>query len=626
MIRHQNFFLATSSAFIFCLGFFSHSSSPHREPAQTEILADYSTYESIPCPSVEEIEVYNNKAHFKDHPPQLVCDGSYWGKTLKIFKLASLLKMDLPQDWARSHEKMLVSPLDYISETTPMTTISNSNPRAIASNYVGQSIHLGPAFFELTPLKALEVLIHENRHSWPMDPAHTVCRTGDIAKTDHGCDEEYSKGVHTGAYSAGTMWSLAHSLYGKNLSEKTRQELMNSALSMISTRFNKVPEGLAVPLDLLFILAEDQKIYQVHPFTFELKLVPVELQANDGIERIQYDPLQNGFLAFTTQGKMIQISSHLKNIPYYSDLLPPGYQWIDSTKVFTASAKNTPTYFVSSEGGIFMKEFAVDKVVRYLSRPSFLTKKIVAALSQKMILLSIDGGLFNVDTSGKGPLGRRPIPFSPSLLSPSASWVDASGGSTYDDLYAVNATDGALYFLQGMQGFLDKKMQLSDFKIPKPLMKFQEGMNIKMGLSDDQELFAWDLMRSLDKPWKLPLKVKVKDFAIGRNYTITSEKKSTQGPLSAWSLKCQVQFLSREPWLQSQMGLSSAGALFFEGMDNSGCVSTADYYKWLVPPILIRGTSLGKTLNYFSQTYLELQKKNGEVFKVLPYHLPVLEY
>ncbi|MBY0384946.1 hypothetical protein K2X05_07290, partial [bacterium] len=606
MSRFSLFLFHLSLAFAFTLGVFSKESSTNsRNPAQIEKEFNYESYENIPCPSPVEMSFYIENAHFKNPTEPLVCDTSYQGKVFKIFKLASLLEVDLPKDWTLSHNEIFTNTFKYISKSTSELVISDSNPRAIASNYAGQSIHLGPAFFEIPPLKALEILVHENRHSNLNDPKHTLCRTGDIAKTDYGCDEEYSKGIYTGAYSIGTLWSIAFSFFGKKLGPMAKQEMFNSAISMISTRFNKVPEGLAVPLDLLFVLGEDHKVYQLHPFTFEPKLIDLEIAPEDMIDRIQFDPLENGFLAFTQMGKIIEFSSSYKQIPFYSDILPKNKKFIDSNKVFTASSKSTPSYFVTDDGTVYMKEFGIDKVTAYLKNLSFVTKKIFHALYQNLFLLSLDGKLYTLDTSGKGPTGRIPKIFGPTQ---SHMWVDATGGATYDDLYAVNAIDGSLYHMTFHDSDPNFQIQKSDFTTPEPLIKFQEGLNIRAALSEKNNLFVWDYSRSTENPWQIPIPIGIKDFALSRKYALTSEPATQK--LSAWGLNCQLQVIYREPWLNTQIGLDAKSDLYFEGLGDQPCLSQTDFYKRVSSTVQLRGSVLGKTQNYFSQTYLEFLKKN----------------
>lgn len=623
MSRFSVFLFNLSMAFAFTLGFYIQEKDIHsRNPAQIQKELNYLSYDEIPCPSPAEMTFYIQNANFKMSTNSLVCDNSQESKLLKLFKLSSLLQVDLPKDWTLSHNSIFTNTFQFISKSTSELLISNSNPRAIASNYAGQSIHIGPAFFGTSPLKALEILVHENRHSSLNDARHTLCRTGDIAKTDYGCDEEFSKGIYTGAYSIGTLWSMALSLYGKNLGPLARQELLNSAISMISTRFNRVPEGLSVPLDLLFVLGNDRKVYQIHPFTFEHKLVDVQTGPGDVIDRIQFDPIENGFLAFTQKGEIIQVSALQKQIPFYHGVLPKNKKFVDSNKVFTGSSKNTPSYFVTDDGIVYIKEFGIDKVITYLKNLPFVTKKIFHALYQKMFLLSLDGHLYNLDTAGKGPAGRTPKIFQPTK---EHLWVDASGGATYDDLYAVDATDGLLYHMHFSNNDPDFQIQKSDFTTPEPLIKFQEGLNIKIALSEKNSLYVWDFSRTVEQPWKIPVQIEILDFALGRKYALISENQPLQ-KLTAWSLQCQVSSIYREPWLETQIGLDAKGDLYYQGLADKPCLSQTDFYKRLSPTVHLRGGPLGRSQNYFSQTYLEFLKKTGETFKIMPYHLPVREY
>jgi len=248
-----------------------------------------------------------------------------------------------------------------------------------------------------------------------------------------------------------------------------------------------------------------------------------------------------------------------------------------------------------------------------------LTKKIFAGLENQIFLLSLEGNLHHV-LFGL----RRTAPLFPSTKN--TLWVDATGGSSNDVLYAVNANDGFLYYKNTFKNSSDVDIEVSDFVISERLQKFQEGMNIKIGMSESGNLWAWDYLRSLETPWKLPLSLKVVDFALGRRYAITSEPPPTSFVINAWSLQCNARPSFREPWSLTQMGINPQGELVFEGLQDKKCLSSTEYYKFLTPPINVRGTPPGQYLNYFSQTYLELHKKNGESFKIMPYHLPIREF
>ncbi len=619
----KQFFASASLGFVFCLGWFSSDHTPtHRAPAQVASpAASFLSYDEIPCPTPEEIEQYRTAANLTKTPSPLVCDGSDWGHVLKILKLATLLQIQLPRNWSGYNDHIFNNTFHYVTKNTSETTISDENPKAIASNFLSQKIILGPAFFKLTPLKALEVLVHENRHSSPLDPAHTICRTGDIPQMQGGCDQEFTKGIHAGAYSIGSLWSIAHSFYGKNLSEDAKQTLLNSAISMLSTRFNVVPESLAVPLDLLFVLSENNQVFQVHPFTFELIPVKLQLEAGDHVEKIQYDQLESGFLAFTKKGRIVQFTNHFKQMPYYQEFLPDSIKWVDSSKAFTASSEKTPTFFTSENGVIYQKEFGLDKLVPYLKSLPFLTKKVFGALRYRVLLLSLDGQLYFTYTGGKGPLAGK------SELFPATKdslWVDATGGATYDELYAVNAGDGKLYHMQYGENLPGAVIKQSDFKISEKMTKFQEGLNIRASLGEYGSLYIWDLLRSTESPWKLPLSAPIKDFAIGRSYTLVSGGKTTS--LSAWGLKCEVLRPFRDPWTHQQMGVNRKKELIFEGSSSSPCVSKAEYYKLVEPEIEINGDGSGAMTNFFSQTFLQLKKNHQDSFKIYPYRLPRVEY
>lgn len=618
-MKTKFFYIPFLAGFAFAMGYTTPASNkqvhvPAAARTLSSLAATYDDYASIPCPTIEEVREYIRIANIRNVPPVASCDNSSPAKLFKIFKLAQLLKFNAPNEWAGSAQPALSDPYNYISKSTPELFISTATSHAIASNYLRQKIELGHTFFNLSPLKALEVLIHENRHSHENSAPHLPCLNGDLPKTGGACDAIFLNNDTTGAYSFGTLFSLGYSLYGEDLSDSTRQELMNSALSVLSTRFNNVPYNMGVPLDLLYVLDNTGQVYQVHPFTFEQWPISISTLPSEKIVRIKYSALYSGLLAFTDQGRIYAVAQSGKQVDYYSSLLNSDRFIIDSEKVFVPSADYSFTFFVEQNGAISYKDAksstGEDVLVLFRKNLPFTTKRFFGALGARMFALSEDGDIHEFKSGGPG--GLRTYKLKSSAL-PGVQWIDANGGITYDHLYATGS-DGLIYFLQNSL-FDDRPIAESDFLANENFEKFQESLNIKMGRTRDGKLYAWDFARSTEKPWRLPLPP-VTDFAIGRRYVPSQQLHPLEGKNSTDLSHCNVEKTFLDPWSQRHVGFSKSGQIIFEGL-NDMCLSLTDSH--FAPSVSLGTLRLTKINTYYDQTYLRLKLLNSGELPLFPY-------
>lgn len=598
----------------FSLGMLTEA-SPGRDLAQDTPARSFLSYEQIPCPSSDEMSGYITAAHMVGMPDMPTCDGSPSEKILKLFKLASLLKVDLPKKWAAHAEKPLNDILKFISTSTPRLNMSTAASHAIASNNNRQEIFLSGEFFRLPPLKALEILIHENQHSFQEAEGHVHCLTGDVLKSAGACDALFSSGPSMGAYSMGVWFSLAYSLYGKNLNPQSRQQLMNSAIAILSTRFNNVPYTLAVPLDLLYVLTESGQVALVHPYTLEHFPIDIQTEKNDKIERIQFNPLQNGLLAFTQRGRIHAIDHWGKQTDYYAHILPSAHHYVDSNKVLTPSAQYAHTYFVEESGDIFFKDIHIaneeDRLYTFRHNLPFITRRFFTALGSTMVALSENGSFYNL-SSGYGPAALKPAILKSTEI-PNLQWKDGSGGVTYDVLYAVGS-DGRVYFSDDSP-LLQEPIQPSSFISDQPFEKFQESLNLQAARTTLGHIYLWDHSHSTLKPWRLKTSPVV-DFAIGRRYAPSTSLHSLQQSLRDKNI-CNLKSAYLDPWTQKLMGIDMQGQLVFTGAHpERPCVvykeNTSGDHVELATKVLTR------TNTYFDRTFLNFIS-NGSSIPLFPY-------
>lgn len=574
----------------------------------------FNTYDNIPCPSTAEAENFILTAHIEGVEATMPCDSSHSAKLLKLFKLATLLNINLPETWAGSAQEALVNPLTYISTSTPKLLISDTTSHAIASNLLGKEIYLGHSFFKLPPLKALEVLIHENRHSNTNAHGHTACLTGDLMKTPGACDTFFIKDETAGAYSFGVLFSLGHSLFSQNLNRDDREYLMSSALVTLSTRFNNILPTMASALDLLYVLDANGKVFQIHPFTFEKIPVDIATHTNETVVRIQYDPLYSGILAFTNQGRIYGIDHNNQPTDYYSNLIGQNYFAVDSTKIYTPLANYSYTYFVEHSGDIHFKDTTPasgeESLTTYRRNLPFKTKKFFGALSSKMIFLT-DTGELHQAVSGMGPRGHSPQKLKGTDVE-TIEWIDATGGVTYDALFGVSA-QGTLYQLRSSL-FDSIETQESSFDTKEPIVKFQEGLTIKMALTISGELYAQSYQLQVTSPYRLSLP-EIKDFALGRKVVPNSELATLPSTKTSSQKDCSLVNMYKDPWTSQPMGFTKSGMFAF--IHNDGhCTKLNTLFNNSIE--LLSEMNI-HTTSFFYQSHLSLKRTNQAPLKLIPY-------
>lgn len=616
-MKSNIFFYSWVASVFFILGLTSKNLENSRIPSSTA-TESINSYDNLTCPDEAAKNEYlkHVEIDFGEHAAS--CSDPYAQKIFKLLHLAKNLRVALPENWGGVHRQTLQDPFTYITGMTKKWEIDLRQQSTIASNYRGQKIYIGSLFFELEPLNALQVLIHENRHSSPADPGHVTCRTGDIPKSSAACDEEFSISHSAGAYAHGFVFLLGLGLYGENISNLDREFMIDTALAGITSRFNRVPDSLALPLDILWVL-KNQKVYQVHPFTFDL----LEVRGLPTLEaftpvRLQYDPITHGVLIFSSQGIALVITPQRKIRGYYDDLLPEDFFLVDSTKMYSSAGEYAYTYFVNDQNKIFFKDVDLQSGTAFLAdfrrTPDFKIKKFFTGNVFTPYFLSTEGALHKLINRGKGAV-LNAFPIESSFISDSVRWLDATGGATYDALIAVG-DDGLVY-----QEEYDSSRRLrapvkTDFRFHEKAIKYQEGLNFKAALSEQGHIFIRDYPRRRPDAWKLPIE-DITDFAWGRAYTPTATLRSPAVSASNWSQRCGVSAPQLNPWTGEYFGLNSRGYLVFSDKDT--CDEFINIPRASLSPPALRGSALYEAFNHFSQVHVELISPSQEPVRRFPY-------
>ncbi|MEQ1723632.1 MAG: hypothetical protein ABL930_10685, partial [Pseudobdellovibrio sp.] len=269
------------------------------------------SYANLPCPTEHQFMIWSTQLNLDMIDGPSLDEGckikSMRVQLAQVLALANQIKINFPKNWAPSIQLELANSYEYIRQNTNQLKVDLTQVNSVARNYRAmKQIELGGMFFKEEPLEALSVLIHEARHSDTRDPGHTMCRIGDIPKTEGGCDDTFSnKAENAGAYGYGTLYELALAQYSNNLDRAEKELMLSNAFTGLSTRFNNFRSALAQHFDVATVLLEDGSLAWVNPYS--LQLLPLKIQLpkfQEKFKKIEFSPRTNSLLLFTESDRL----------------------------------------------------------------------------------------------------------------------------------------------------------------------------------------------------------------------------------------------------------------------------------------------------------------------------------
>ncbi|MFN7906086.1 MAG: hypothetical protein ACK5P5_12970, partial [Pseudobdellovibrionaceae bacterium] len=537
--KTQNFlglFLCCAS---FSAGWFTESdqSLPKKETIEKSyssemIPASMNAYEALRCPTesqFQEMTVELNLQLEEGKSLDEECGDSSKAKLSKVLLLMKSLKISPPAAWPPVIRADLSDLYAYFKKNVAKFTLDLNQKDSLAYNRVSlREIYLSQRFFDLTPLDGVAILFHEARHSAPSDTGHFVCEAGDLPRSDGACDREFSlEDQKAGAYSYGTLFSLALSFYSDQMTPADRQFLLLDALTQLGARFNVIPEALAQKADLLVGLTEDHQLKMIHPFIDAEQEVKLTFpSADEKPVAIEFSPSMNG-LFITTNKMTIYTWSPMKGLqPFFPELFK------DRDVLSLARVRvpfNDITYytFIEKNQSIGFIEYSPKENKRVVSnyersyfrktQPSLVLQKIFLGLFAETVFISEDGKVYLAPHFGNEPMFRDIAEINQSQN----VYLSGTGGAIYDSLYLVEK-QGALFSVsielaqrQEDDGTEYRyRLEPSSFEHSKKIQKFQQGIQVNAALDEERNIVVWD--KNASRPKTLE-KVKFKDFVLIQN-------------------------------------------------------------------------------------------------------------
>lgn len=577
----------------FSLGLYLGKSSTAVQRSIASEEKNHSTFLDLPCPTEQEFQDLARKTKLKLPESPYACDESPKSKLARVLHFMNQMKVDLPKDWGGEVRETLESPLDYVVKMAASISVDFTQTDSIAQNFrLTGDVFLGGLFFQIEPLFSIAVLIHEARHSEDSSPGHDRCRSGDIPKSEGGCDAKFSIAKDAGAYSYGAIFELGLAEFARGLSKADREYLTSLAIVHMASRFNEVPEQFGAPVDVVVVLDESGDAHVVNPYNWSLK--KIDLPEGKKIRKVEYSPRGAASFLFTEDNDVFVWSPSSGLQKSYEDLIQglPGVHEID--KIISGVSRNTKTFVISTENDFFYidtdRKTGGDILTKYQTRPEEKVKKLTIANGWSSFFLTEDGDIMNIVASHRGVRGTKF--YTPYSIFSGFQWQHIHGGVTYDQLFAIDS-NGTLYF----EGPGKNRSGLGPIPLEwknGALKKYLEGTNFRAYLTKEGKLYLSHYQSSEVSPQEIPLEhsKKIVDFTLPRKFLFSEPiYRAPEAPELAKI--CQTKSSFVDPILGYPMGLRANGEIVYG-------VNCEVLGKATIGPLKVVGESYSKETKGYS--------------------------
>ncbi len=602
--------MKTIIAFV-CLGlslglYFGRSSSePMRHLASEE--KSHSAFLDLPCPTEEEFLELARRTKLKLPESPYACDESPKSKLARVLHFMNQLKIDVPENWGGEARETLVDPLEYVIKMAASISVDFTQADSIAQNFrLTGDVFLGGLFFQIEPLFSVAVLIHEARHSEDSSPGHDRCRSGDIPKSEGGCDAKFSIGKDAGAYAYGAIFEIGLAEYAQGLSKADREYLTSLAVVHMASRFNEIPPEFGAPVDVVLVLDEEGQVYVVNPYHWGLS--KIDLPEGKKVRKIEYSPRGAASFLFTEDHDVFVWSPSKGLEKTYEDLIQdlPGVQEID--KIISGVSRNTKTFVISTENDFYYidteKKTGNDILTRYQNRPEEKVKKLTIGNGWSSFFLTEQGEIMTIVSNHRGMRGTKF--YTPYSIFTGPKWQQIHGGVTYDQLFAIDES-GALFFEGPSKDRSGLGPVASNWE-KGALTKYLEGTNFRAYLTKEGKLFLSHYQNQNSDPQEINIEhpKKIVDFTLPRKFLFSDAIVSVP-KTNELDRICGAKVSFVDPILGKPMGVRSNGEIVY----GSTCELAG---KTNLGPIRVIGEAFSKETKGYAPVRIEIGER-----QIVPY-------
>lgn len=510
-----------------------------REPSSEAIAETRNSYANLPCPSEIDFMAWSKELNMDPIEGASLDAGcknkNYRTQMAQALALAKQIKFSFPKNWAPTVQAEIKNTFDYIKKNTNQLKIDLTQTSSVARNFTAmRQIELGGLFFKQEPLEAISVLMHEARHSDSNDQGHTLCRIGDIPKTQGGCDSYFSnKAEDAGAYGYGTLYELGLGQYSNNLDSAEKELMITNAFATLSTRFNTFKSVLAKHFDIMTVLLEDGTLAWLHPYTFELIPLKIELpNFQEKLKKIEFSPRTNSLLLFTESNRLFVWGPRHKAKRPVPDAITEDDRFIHMSRQYVPYDSDRTLYTTLKTSGqleFIQYDANLNKyvILPYPLHPGTQeTNPTVPNL--KFFLLAHGFNSYFIDKQGLLTRAHRygnelNFILDPNVQSSTGGWKTATGGVFYEDLILTDS-DGKLINIKiaySNNGGSEEDQEVFSkeiykFQSEKPAKKYLQGLQFHAALDEDGGLSIANYRAKDSNQYYKNINNKIIDFVITR--------------------------------------------------------------------------------------------------------------
>ena len=507
-------------------------------PSSAPVKETRNSYSNLPCPSEADFMTWSKELNMDpiDGPSlDAGCKNkNYRVQMAQVLALSRQIKFSFPKNWAPTVQPEINNSYEYIRQNTNQLRIDLSQTSSVARNYVlKKQIELGGLFFKEEPLEAISVLIHEARHSDLRDQSHTLCRIGDIPKTQGGCDSYFSnKAENAGAYGYGTLYELALGQYSNNLDRAEKELMLTNAFTTLSSRFNTFQSVLAKHSDVITVLLENGTLAWLHPYTFELIPLKIELpKFQEKIKKIEFSPRTNSLLLFTESSRLFVWGPRYKAKRPVSDAITEDDKFTHMSRQYVPYEADRTLYTTLKTNGQLEYIQYDANLNKYVILPYPLhpgTQEPTPTVPNLKFFL-LGHGINSYFLDKQGLLTRahhfgneQNFILDPNVQSNTGGWKTATGGAYYEQLVLTDS-DGKLTEIKvSYTNIGEEEDQVVYTKEPfafqteKPTKKYLQGLQFHAALDEEGGLSIASFRIKNSNQYYKNFDKKIVDFVITR--------------------------------------------------------------------------------------------------------------
>lgn len=587
---------------------------------QTELSSTYNgdkdTALLYDCPPQAEFKLLTQAINFKGTFSHS-CTDIKMSKLGRVLKFISQAKANYPAKWTAMRD-VLDNPLKYVQRNARSTQVDLSQRTTIAQNSNRGDINLGGRFFTNDTLDSALSLLHEARHSEPLDPAHTTCRWGDVAGATGGCDLKFSTDQNAGAYAYQVLIGVAWAKYLPNLTQGQREYLLSIALIRLAGRFNIVPPALAVPVEQLWALDEDGKVFLVSPITGQLQATA--LPATMSYRRIEFYDANNGLLGLTGSAAYIHRASGAPQDGYFNfrKLDVESIKDVASMSNRNGESQDPFEYMITTDNILKFIDTNVSTGERFvnesphqpknfgftLNRLVHARRKRYALTDERTVVMLDDDAVKITESSFSHPTGFKQL----------------QGGLFYSALFGVTSEGRIKYWNDSKKDSVESMSQFSQ-----PVKKLIYSVSFIGALFADNQIEI-KLLGVKPKLLKLSHPKRIVDIAVTRSYQLNYEKfGSTElsSTLQQATNACALKIAQPGVWSSDIVGINNNNQVVTYSVQTKKC-AFADLRRHGIKnqgitSIELTGTAYGSTTN-LSFPMVSFKKTDGTSQSFVPYN------